>query len=413
MKAKITTRLAESLNPKSSMYKVWDTEIKGFFIRVLPSGTKTYCLFYRHNGMGRDYALGRYGNITATMARELAKERTGDLAKGSDIQSQKKEAKEQAKANKYSTLGGFIEHKYQDWILSERKTGKDTLYKLSKNFKFLYSRPMNQITAWDIQKWRTDNLKNDLKASTLNRSLMALKAVLSKAVEWDVIDANPIAKVKPQKVDNKAKVRFLSKVEEHRLRESLDDREMKIRLERESGNQWRETRGYQLFDDLKNNRFADYLKPMVLLALNTGMRRGELFDLNWENVDFKNKSLEVAGRVSKSGNTRHIPLNDEALGTLIAWRNQTDSKQLVFPNPISGERFDNIQTSWENLLKLANIKNFRFHDIRHHFASRLVMAGVDLNTVRELLGHSEISMTLRYSHLAPEHKAKAVALINN
>ena len=199
----------------------------------------------------------------------------------------------------------------------------------------------------------------------------------------------PIAKVKPQKIDTKANVRFLTKDEENRLRNALDDRENKIRLQRESANEWRDARGYQLFDDLKNNRFADYLKPMVLLALNTGMRRGELFDLCWENVDFKNKSVEVAGHISKSGNTRHIPLNDEALGTLIAWRNQTESKSLVFPNPVTSKRFDNIQTSWENLLKLANIQNFRFHDIRHHFASKLVMAGVDLNTVRELLGHSE------------------------
>jgi integrase len=70
-----------------------------------------------------------------------------------------------------------------------------------------------------------------------------------------------------------------------------------------------------------------------------------------------------------------------------------------------------LDTAWENLIERAGIEDFRFHDCRHDFASRLVMAGVDLNTVRELLGHGDIKMTLRYAHLAPEHKAAAVAVL--
>jgi len=151
---------------------------------------------------------------------------------------------------------------------------------------------------------------------------------------------------------------------------------------------------------------------MVLLAMNTGMRRGEIFDLTWHNVDLKKRNLTVEGIEAKSGHTRHIPLNDEALGALIAWRNQTNNKHLVFPNPSTKKRFNNIQISWEQLRAEAKLKDFRFHDLRHTFASKLVMQGVDLNTVRELLGHASIDMTLRYAHLSPEHKAEAVALIN-
>jgi site-specific recombinase XerD len=81
---------------------------------------------------------------------------------------------------------------------------------------------------------------------------------------------------------------------------------------------------------------------------------------------------------------------------------------LVFPGK-NGERFIHIKKSWGGVIDRAEINGFRFHDLRHHFASKLVMAGVDLNTVRELLGHADIEMTLRYAHLAPEHKAKAVA----
>lgn len=88
-----------------------------------------------------------------------------------------------------------------------------------------------------------------------------------------------------------------------------------------------------------------------------------------------------------------------------------ESEKLVFSFKNS-QRFDNIQTAWENIKKLACITNFRWHDMRHHFASRLVIKGVPLNNVRELLGHTSVDMTLRYAHLAPEQKERAVAMLD-
>ena len=109
------------------------------------------------------------------------------------------------------------------------------------------------------------------------------------------------------------------------------------------------------------------------------------------------------------GTEGYVPLNIVALQCLKDWHTQNKRDGLVFANPQTGAQFDNVKKSWASILKGAEIKNFRWHDMRHHFASKLVMAGVDLNTVRELLGHADIKMTLRYAHLAPEHKAKAVA----
>jgi integrase len=146
---------------------------------------------------------------------------------------------------------------------------------------------------------------------------------------------------------------------------------------------------------------------MILLSINTGLRRGELFSLKWENINLEQSMLTIEGTYAKSGKTRHIPLNTEAVHVLKSWRQQTNGNDLVFPSK-NDEPFNTVKKAWAGILKAAEIKKFRWHDLRHHFASRLVMADVDLNTVRELLGHSEMTMTLRYAHLAPEHKANAV-----
>ena len=103
-------------------------------------------------------------------------------------------------------------------------------------------------------------------------------------------------------------------------------------------------------------------------------------------------------------------MNNEALSTLSGWRKQTTGDGYVFASATGG-RMEDVKSAWLALLAEACIVGFRWHDMRHDFASRLVMAGVPLNTVRDLLGHTDIKMTLRYAHLAPESKAAAVELI--
>ena len=136
--------------------------------------------------------------------------------------------------------------------------------------------------------------------------------------------------------------------------------------------------------------------------------------MRWAQCDLERCLITVLGESAKSGKVRHMPLNEEAAKTLREWRKQQpDDCGLVFSGR-DGLPFYNVKTAWQRVLIDAKIANFRWHDLRHHFASRLVMAGVDLNTVRELLGHADLKMTLRYAHLAPEHMAAAAAkLIRN
>ena len=140
--------------------------------------------------------------------------------------------------------------------------------------------------------------------------------------------------------------------------------------------------------------------------MNTGLRRGEVLKLRWASVDFDRRLLTVEGRNAKNRQTRHVPLNEEAMSALRRWREQSGSGTRPF-DVATGFR-----TAWGKLLKRATITRFRWHDLRHHFASRLVQHGVPLNTVRDLLGHSSVGMSLRYAHLAPDQRREAVAKLN-
>jgi integrase len=408
MKLHISVPNIKKLAPAATPYEAVDDDIKGFLARVQPTGVITYYFTYRTaDGTRQRHRIGRHPGITAPAARKAAEQLAATVSQGSDPHAERKASRAKKARAKHETLGGFIELKYSEWALSHQRRGAETLQLLKSNFEsVLYKRKLAAITAWDIQKWRSDKDKEGLKPTTVNRRVTTLKAVLNKAVEWDVIASNPLQKIKPLKVDSKTRVRYLSRREEQLLRGALDEREQELRDGRLSGNEWRETRGRELLAPI-DAYFADYLKPIVVLALNTGLRRGELFNLSWSDVDLTKRMLTVEGSTAKSGQTRYVQLNTEAVKLLRHWQAQSSSP-LVFPSPITGKRLNNIKRSWGMLKERAGVTGFRFHDLRHTFASKMVMAGVDLYTVKELMGHSTIQMTERYAHLAPEHKASAV-----
>lgn len=420
MQAKLTKQLIDGLKHGERMYKVWDTEISGFFIRVAPapSKRKTFAIFYRTMGRARDFNLGLYGALTVDQARTEAKKKLGEVAAGTDVQATKKADRAATKAAKHQTLGGFIEHRYQAWAEAHLRGHKEQLRMLSVDFADMRRLPLSEISQWTIQKWAagkrnpTEPGKKPLRGSSINRRITALKSVLTKAVEWGVIDQSPLRGMKRIKTDDAAKPRYLSADEAARLKVELNARQARQRQARDQYNAWRAARHLDPLPVL-SCAFTDHMKPLVLLALNTGMRRGELFNLAWKDVDLAGRLVTVEGGGSKSGRTRHIPLNDEAHTTLTTWREQAPTDlPLVFPSPVTGGRLDNINSAWREILKKAKIQDFRFHDLRHTFASWLVMRGVDLTTVRELLGHADLETTLRYAHLAPEHKAAAVAVLD-
>lgn len=397
MQAFIGAELLKRAKPAAKPFEIRDTRLKGFLLRVQPSGTLT---FYCEYGRGKRYRIGRADAVKPDAARRKAKEILNAAYLGDDPMQDKRNAKAH-------TLETFVDEVYAPWTEATMRTAAETVRSLKKNFPDLQRKKLHEITPWLVEKWRSARLKANAQPATVNRALDNLRAAMARAVEWGFLAENPLAKVKRTKTDTAAPIRYLAEGEEAALLIALVDREKRIRAERASANAWRAERGYPLHPDLRSCTFADHLRPIVLLSLNTGMRRGELFSLDWQDVDLDRAVLTVRGLHAKSKKTRHLPLNAVALEALTRWREQSQSG-LVFPSR-TGERLTNVQKSWASVLSAAGITSFRWHDLRHHFASKLVMAGVDLNTVRELLGHSTITMTLRYAHLGPEHKAAAVA----
>jgi len=326
---------------------------------------------------------------------------------GVDVQEVRQQERHEAQCAQLQTLGGFLDSKYAPWVLAERKSGAATLARLQHNFADLLKRPMQEISPWVIEKWRAEELKRGKQKSTVNRDITGLKSVLAKAVAWDILPSHPLTKLKPIKLDTKGRVRYLTEAEEARLRTALSLRDERIQASRACANAWRRVRRYAEMPSIEIQAYGDRLTPMVLLTLNTGLRRGELFNLRWEDVNVQAKVLTVQGATAKSGQTRYLPLNREALAVLNTWCQQSPGDGYIFPGK-GGQRLDNTRKSWKRLLQEAGITGFTWHDLRHSFASKLVMVGVSLAAVRELLGHADLTMTLRYAHLAPDHKANAV-----
>lgn len=404
MKAKLTLTLLNGLATTGATYEVHDTTVTGLFVRVTAAGHKAYVVTW---GRAKKRTLGRVGVLTLDQARKEALQYLAEAREHGEPL-----AVAQGRKNATApTLRDFIDDHYSPWMTAHLKSAGKTLNLLNVGFASIMKKRLSEISQRDLETLRIEWQAAGNTDSTANRKMASLRGALSRAIEWGFLEAHPMARLKQLKVDRKGRIRYLLPEEEKRLRLALDDRQEAIQADRDSANKWREERGKQLLPDLKDVAFSDHLKPLVLISLNTGMRRGEVFNLTWADIDLKNKTITVNGDTSKSGQTRHIPMNREALATIESWKKQHTRKSgYVFPSK-DGKRLDNVNTSWEGVLKLAKVTGFRWHDLRHTFASKLVMAGVPLNTVRDLLGHSDLAMTLRYAHLAPDSKASAVELI--
>ena len=268
--------------------------------------------------------------------------------------------------------------KYLEWCSGRQKSfsRKKVIVKILNNY--LKNKLIQDISIEELEIIQSDYIKTKHSINYVNNIIKILKAMFTKAYDWEMIDEDilkRVRKVKQLKGENK-RLRYLSEEEAQRL----------------------------------INNCEGYLKAIVITALNTGMRKGEILGLTWDRVDLKNRIILLDK--TKNGERREIPVNDTLFQALSGLTRHIKT-DYVFYNMETLKLYYDIKRSWSTALKKSHILDFRFHDLRHTFASRLVMSGIDLTTVKELLGHKSITMTLRYSHLASSHIQNAVKVLDN
>ncbi|MBU4232833.1 MAG: site-specific integrase [Desulfobacterales bacterium] len=251
-------------------------------------------------------------------------------------------------------------------------------------------RRLSEITYLDLETYRNRRKATPANGSkqrtdaSVNREMALISHMLSKAVEWGMLETSPFKKGK----------RLMFKENNHRLR-FLTEAEVAALL--------------TASDDLKAH--SPYLRPLVETALLTGMRRGELLALKWEQI--RNGFIYLEAGMVKSGKGRQIPINDRLAEVFKEVRRGNQLKsEFVFCDS-QGRRFYAVKRSFASACRRAGVEDFRFHDLRHTFASRLVMRGASLKAVQELLGHADMKMTMRYAHLSHEHLRDSVNLLND
>ena len=347
---------------------------RGIFFRPSPTGSQL------HQGQRGDWWI-RYVDQYGRLHRE----KVGPKSLAKEVYRKRKTAIREGRffPERLKQRSILFDEAAKDWLNHakvNKRTWRDDEEKLPRLLEAFGGKALAEITVQDAERFKV-NLAERFTPATVNRYLALLKAIFYRAIKAEKSEGNPVRGIKLLK-ENNARTRCLSEDEERRLLACS----------------------------------SPSLRPVLTLALHTGMRLGELLALRWEDVDFYTGTLTI--RRAKSGEGRRVPMNAVVRETLADLRRervqaarQSGEREILSPHVFcspEGHQWQNFYRDWYKALKHAEIRDLRPHDLRHTFASRLVMAGVDLLTVKELLGHKTLAMTLRYSYLSPTHQRQVV-----
>ncbi len=380
---KLTKAIIDYSSPKEKNYIVWDTEIKGFGCQILKSGSKKTYVFYYWSPLTKKKGyvkIGCHGNITVDFARNAAKKLASALASGLDP---KKEKEEKLIEEKQSILfADFFEvFKTKHVLVAYKDKGKNNMgYAKLHILPYFGKKKIDEISSKDIRSF-LDSLAHI--STTANRCFALLSMAFKKAEDWEYLPprSNPCARVNKYK-ENK-KQRFLSDEELKRLEDSL-------------------------VQQLKKQPASYCTVNAIFLVLYTGCRIGEILNLKWENLHLKDRYIHLPD--TKTGEGAR-PLNQKAIDLLNSMMPK-EKNPYIFYGKIPGQPMINLNTAWGAILKRADIKDFRIHDLRHSFASFALKKGVPLVHVSKLLGHRNIVTTMRYAHLELEQLKESTNIVN-
>lgn len=340
-------------------------------------------------------------------AQDLLKLRQADVVKG--------EQSDVVKIKNYTFKELAAE--YLTWCQTQKDINNKTnmLNNLIIEFGNL---PLKNFTTQLLEKYQTRLLttprtpikgtstpRQPISQATVNRRMATIKGMFTKATDWNMANDATSKQVHKVKMfqESFSRGQFLSAEEIKALLDACSSNVVSI-----TGKTIQQKQSH--------------LKPIIIFALNTGCRKEEILSLKWENVDLKHSFINMVK--TKNGERRQIPINDTLREMLVGLTRRLDVPWVFFEvvhklNRETGEvkeiikRFGDVKRSFITACKKAGIQDFVFHSLRHTFASHLVMSGIDLTTVSRLMGHKSLTMTLRYSHLAPNHLTSAVNVLNS
>ena len=342
-----------------------------------------FCLCYRHQNRHQrgvfkknnvyyiDYYLAngrrkrkRIGASKKAAERVLQKIKT-DIIEGKYLDIQK-DKKKRFKEYSENYVERYCKHNKATW-----ESDKHSLKQFTDYFGNIY---IGEIAVEKVEGFRRQRLESGVKRATVNRAVTSLKTMLNRAVINKDLRKNPILEIKNYTGETQ-RIRYLEKEELERLLKEC----------------------------------PAHTRNVVVFAINTGMRKSEMFNLTWSAVDFENEIMFI--HKTKNKERRVVPMTQPVKVLLMNLKEHSKS-EYVFANK-KGIKLNSVRKSFVNAVKRAEIKDFRFHDLRHTFASYLAMEGVGLHVIGQLLGHKRIDMTMRYSHISDEYKAKAISNLSD
>ncbi len=333
--------------------------------RKYEDGSKVPYWYIRYavNGKIKWEAVGKAGVVTKDVAlRRLAKRKQQiELGQQNEIGARVPTLREFS--NEYLT--------YIRDTIAKRSCRRDEISVAHSN-NFFGSYKLSAITPKDIVDYQSNRLKEGRKPATVNRELACLKHLFNFAKQrGKFFGENPVSKVRFLEENNQVE-RVLTLDEEERL--------------------------------IANS--APHLRPIILTAIHTGMRKGELLSLKWINADLEHNVISVEPTNTKSKKLKRIPINSKLRRILLEQKLKTGFSDYVFLNPEGKPYLSafSVKTCFENACRRANITGLRFHDLRHTAATRMIESGASIVAVSKILGHSSLAMTMRYSH--PDNSLK-------
>lgn len=376
-KDKLTKRSVEKLETRNTDYIVFDTELPGFGLRVMPSGKRFFLIQYRRHGRTRRVMIGQFGPITAEIARKEALRMLGDV-RGNDGDPAAIRDKERQSCTVEELGRRFLaEH-----VATRCKPTTQAEYKRSVELfinPFFGNQRARTVSSADVSELHGAHAHIPYQA---NRTLGVLSKMMNLAETWGIRDkhSNPCEDIK--RYPEHKRERFLSSKEMKRLGEVMTAYET----------------------DGSESRYAIAAFRLLLL---TGCRLSEIQTLKWEYVDLDNGQINLPD--SKTGaKTVHLG----AAADLLKKLPQVDDNPYVIIGKFEGGHLTDLQKPWRRIRKAAGLDNVRIHDLRHTYASGGLLVGEGLPMIGKLLGHTQVQTTARYAHLASDPMKAAAARIS-